>query len=90
MGCKSWGLALDAWPGRIAVGLLDPPRGQFFEVKVPADAKPGQAMLVPVPSWEGTWFSANVENLGPDEFKLGGWDGLGWMVGFMNQLKMKA
>lgn len=28
-------------------------KGQFFEVKVPADAKPGQAMLVPVPSWEG-------------------------------------
>ena len=71
----------------IAVG---PPSGQFFEVKVPADAKPGQAMLVPVPSWEGTWFSANIENLGPDEFKLGGWDGLGWMVGFMNQLKMKG
>ncbi|CAK8985422.1 unnamed protein product [Durusdinium trenchii] len=28
-------------------------KGQYFEVKVPADAKAGQAMLVPVPSWEG-------------------------------------
>ena len=29
------------------------PSGKFFEVKVPAGAKAGQAMLVPVPSWEG-------------------------------------
>eukprot|EP00439_Symbiodinium_sp_Y106_P077369 s23_g16.t1 len=28
-------------------------KGQFFEVKVPAGARAGQPMLVPVPSWEG-------------------------------------
>eukprot|EP00930_Biecheleria_cincta_P031630 TRINITY_DN21950_c0_g1_i1.p1 TRINITY_DN21950_c0_g1~~TRINITY_DN21950_c0_g1_i1.p1 ORF type:complete len:365 (+),score=100.67 TRINITY_DN21950_c0_g1_i1:208-1302(+) len=28
-------------------------KGKFFEVRVPADARVGQAMLVPVPPWKG-------------------------------------
>lgn len=55
-------------------------KGKFFEVKVPRDAQAGQAMIVPVPPWQG--------KMDPVREKFKAWDKNG--DGVMSFAEMRA